>query len=53
MLLMNEDLARARMREREADGANARLALVALSSRKRAGRAKVASRLRARLASAV
>ena len=53
MLLLNEDLARARMREREADGANARLALVALSARKRDKRAKQSAGNRGRLANAV
>jgi hypothetical protein len=53
MLLINEDLARARMREREADGANARLALVALSARKRDKRAKESAARQARLANAV
>lgn len=35
MLLLNEELARARTREREADAANARLARTALAARKR------------------
>jgi uncharacterized 2Fe-2S/4Fe-4S cluster protein (DUF4445 family) len=47
MLLLNEELARARTRDREADGANARLARTALSARKRQRRAwSIARRVR-------
>lgn len=52
MLLLNEELARARMREREADAASARLALKVLSARRRQRRAEQAAR-RARLATVV
>jgi hypothetical protein len=52
MLLLNEELARARKREREADGANARLALKVLSARKRERRVRQVAR-RARLSNAV
>ena len=52
MLLLNEELARARMREREADGASARLALTVLSARRRQRRARLAAR-RARVSNSI
>jgi hypothetical protein len=44
MLLLNEELARARMREREADGANARLAMEVVAARKRQRRVRQVAR---------
>jgi hypothetical protein len=51
MLLLNEELARARMREREADAARQRLAVRVAAARKWRRRAEHAAR-RARLAAA-